>query len=164
MISLVVAKAHRNVIGRSNNLPWYLPADLKHFKEITTGKTVVMGRRTSDSIIARLGHGLPNRTNIVVTRDSSYQKEGMTIVHAIDEALAYGTENELMVIGGAELYRQTIDRADRLYVTEIDLDIDGDTFFPRIDPALWREVARESHTRDERNPNDYDFVIFDRIV
>lgn len=163
MISLVVAKAHRNVIGRSNDLPWYLPADLKHFKEVTTGKTVVMGRRTSDSIIARLGHGLPNRTNIVVTRDATYQPEGMTIVHSIDDALADDTENELMIIGGAELYRQTIDRADRLYVTEIDLDIDGDTFFPRIDPALWREVARESHTRDDRNPNDYDFVIFDRI-
>lgn len=164
MISLVVAKAHRNVIGRSNDLPWYLPADLKHFKEITTGKTVVMGRHTSDSIIARLGHGLPNRTNIVVTRNTAYHPEGMTIIHSLDEALMHDPATELMVIGGAELYRQTIDRADRLYVTEIDLDIDGDTFFPRIDPSIWCEVARESHSHDDLNPNDYDFVVFDRIA
>lgn len=163
MISLIVAKAHRNVIGRSNDLPWYLPADLKHFKEMTVGKTVIMGRKTADSIITRLGHGLPDRTNIVVTRDQSYHQEGMTTIHSLDDALAQ-SDGEIMVIGGAEMYRQSIDRADRLYVTEIDVNIDGDTFFPRIDPAIWHEVSREAHSRDDRNPYDYDFVVFDRTV
>src|SRR5664279_487437 len=104
MISLIAAVAHHNVIGRSNDMPWYLPADFKHFKQLTNQKTVVMGRNTSDSIIARLGHGLPGRTNIVVTRDESYQPEGMRVVHSLDQALRNDDDLELMVIGGAQLY------------------------------------------------------------
>ncbi len=164
MIALIVATAHRNVIGASNDLPWYIPADLKHFKDVTTGKTVVMGRNTADSIVARLGHGLPNRTNIVVTRDESYYPEGFEVVHSLSSALGHDDESELLIIGGAQIYEQTIGLADRLYVTEIDADIDGDTFFPEINLTTWRETARESHIKDERNPYDYDFVIFDRIT
>lgn len=163
MISIFVATAHRNVIGKSNDLPWYLPADLKRFKELTRGKTVVMGRNTSDSIIARLGHGLPDRTNIVVTRDESYQPEGMHVVHSLEDALKNENDTELMILGGAQIYQQTIDRADRVYMTEVDADIDGDTFFPEMDLDEWAEVARESHQKDERNQYNYDFVTFDRV-
>ena len=163
MISLIAAKAHRNVIGKSNDLPWYLPADLKHFKLITTGKTVIMGRKTADSIIARLGHGLPDRTNIVVTRDQTYQPDDMTVVHSLDEVLTEKISDELIVIGGAQIYKQAIDHADKLYITEVDADIDGDTFFPEIDPAMWRESSRKSHDPDDQNQYRYDFVTYDRI-
>lgn len=155
--------ANENVIGKSNDLPWYLPADLKHFKQLTLKKTVLMGRKTADSILARLSHGLPNRKNVVLTRDMSYKPEGMEIVHSLNDVLV-DTDTELMIIGGAQLYEQTINRADRLYVTEVHADIHGDTFFPKIDSMIWTEVAREKHTSDDSNQYDYDFVTLNRTV
>lgn len=158
MISLIVAKANNNVIGSKNDLPWYLPADLRHFKDITTGHTVLMGRTTFNSILSRLGKPLPNRENVVITRDEDFTYHEVTVIHSIDDIKTLG---DVFVIGGAEIYRQTINIADRLYVTEVHADIDGDTYFPALSVS-WKEVSRESHTADDKNPHDYDFVIYER--
>lgn len=163
MISLIVAIAHDNVIGRSNDLPWYLPADLKHFKEITTGHTVIMGRKTYDSIAARLGKPLPNRHNVILTREEKFVVPGATVVNSLEIALEEHENEEVFVIGGAEIYSQALSHADKLYVTEIDADITGgDTFFPLIDPQEWRETSREKHTKDDRNEYEYAFVTYER--
>ncbi|KKU73050.1 MAG: Dihydrofolate reductase [Parcubacteria group bacterium GW2011_GWA2_47_26] len=155
MLSLIAAISKNGVIGKENALPWYLPEDLKRFKQITTGKTVLMGRKTFESILKRLGKPLPNRKNVVVTRDSDYsvakpQTTGglatsVTMYHSIDDALKAHKGEDIIVIGGGEIYAQTIDRADKLYTTEVRQEIEGDTFFPRIDPAIWKESAREDH-------------------
>lgn len=164
MISLIVAIAHDNVIGRSNDLPWYLPADLKHFKAMTTGHTVVMGRKTYDSIAARLGGPLPDRHNVIVTRDEDMVVPGATVAHSLEIALDENKNGELFVIGGAEIYAQALPHANKLYITEVDADIvGGDTFFPLIDPAVWRETSRESHGKDDRNEHDYAFVTYERL-
>lgn len=162
MLTAVVAMAHGNVIGKTNDLPWYLPADLKHFKELTTGRTVVMGRNTCDSIFARLGHALPNRKSIVITRDTTYQPEGVIVVHSVDEALRL-VDGDADVIGGQQIYEQMLPYLDRLYVTEVDADIDGDTYFPELHQSEWQEVSRESHEKDDKNPYNYTFVVLDRI-
>ena len=158
-VSLIVAMAGNRVIGRKNRLPWRLPADLQRFKALTMGKPIVMGRKTWESI----GRPLPGRTNIVVTRDVGYQAEGCVVVHSVDQALevAAGTD-EVMVIGGANLYKQLLDRADRLYLTHVMADIEGDTWFPEFDIAQWKELERESHSSDEKNEFDYEFVTLER--
>lgn len=161
MLNYVVAKSENGVIGANGDLPWHLPADLKHFRDLTLGRTVVMGRKTFESIVARLGAPLPGRTNVVVTRNPDFAFPGVRVLHAIEEI--YELEGDVYNIGGAELFRATFDRADRLNVTEVHADIPGDTFFPEIDPAHWREIARESHKKDEKNPYDYDFVTYERF-
>ncbi len=162
MISLIVAKTSKDVIGINNDLPWYLPADLKHFKEITSDHAVVMGRKTFESIIKRLGHALPNRDNIVLTRDTSYASHEAHIIH--DISYIQTLKGNTFVIGGAEIYNITIDQADRIYVTEIHADVDGDTYFPDINSSDWREISRESHLADDKNKYDYAFVIYERIT
>lgn len=162
MLSAIVAMAHKNVIGKQNDLPWYLPADLKRFRELTTDHTVIMGRNTADSIIARLGHGLPNRKNIVITRHDDYQPEGFIVVHSLEEALKQADE-DAFIIGGAQIFSLAFPLVKRLYVTEVDADIDGDTFFPEINPEQWREMAREAHERDEKNEYNYSYVTYERI-
>ncbi len=160
-IALIAAMAENRVIGRANRLPWRLPADLKHFKQLTLGKPIIMGRNTFESI----GRPLPGRSNIVVTRDPAYRAEGCQVVHSVEQALhvADGHE-EVMVVGGAELYRQTLERADRLYLTIINAAVEGDTLFPEIEPQQWRETERETHYADDRNQYDYDFVTLERVV
>jgi dihydrofolate reductase len=158
MISIIVAKANNNVIGSKNDLPWYLPADLRHFKEVTAGHTVVMGRTTFQSIISRIGKPLPNRKNVVMTRDLEFSYPGVTTIHSLDQIKELG---DVFIIGGAEVYSQTIEMADRLYITEVHADIDGDTYFPALDSS-WREVSREKHQADEKNPYDFDFVTYER--
>ena len=160
MISLIVARAENNVIGSRNDLPWYLPADLKRFRELTTHHTVVMGRRTYDSIVERLGHALPERRNIVLTRQSIGLPDA-EIVHNVEMLKTLG---KVFVIGGEQVYNQTIHMADKLYVTEVKADIPGDARFPHIDSATWQEVSREPHTKDDRNEFDYDFVVYERVV
>lgn len=160
MISIIVAKAKNNIIGSKNELPWYLPADLRHFKAVTTGHTVVMGRTTYESIVARIGKPLPSRHNVVVTRDPGFTQPGVTVIHSIQAINELG---DVFVIGGAEMYRQTIDMADRVYITEVHAEIDGDTYFPELDNS-WYEISRESHTADEKNQYDYDFVVYQRKV
>lgn len=161
MIAFIVARAENDVIGSRNDLPWYLPDDLKRFKELTTGHTVVMGRKTFDSIVSRLGHPLPNRENIVVTRQEDFQYDGVTTLHDVDEIAKLS--GDVYVIGGAELYRATFHMADTLYITEVLAEISGDTYFPVVKPSEWREVAREHHDKDERHFAAFDFVQYERI-
>jgi dihydrofolate reductase len=159
-ISLIVAMDSNGVIGSDNGLPWHLPADLQHFKKTTMGKPILMGRKTWESI----GRPLPGRTNIVITRDSGYQAAGCVVVNSIDAALqAAGEQDEVMVIGGAEFYRQVLPQADTLYLTRIHEAFSGDTFFPELNEADWREVERSDQVANEKNPHDYSFIRLDRI-
>ena len=152
--------AENRVIGRANRLPWRLPADLRRFKSVTMGKPVIMGRKTYESI----GTPLPGRSNIVVTRDPDYRAPGCQVVHSLEQALEAGAGHaEVMVIGGAELYRQALGRAQRIYLTLVRAEVEGDTLFPDIEPQQWRELERESHRADERNQYDYDFVTLQRV-
>ncbi|MBD9469857.1 dihydrofolate reductase [Pseudoxanthomonas sp. PXM01] len=161
-ISLVVALDRHRAIGRDNDLPWRLPDDLKRFKALTLGKPVLMGRKTAES----LGRALPGRLNLVLTRRGRVPFEGMQAVMSVDEAIgiAAGQEaEELCVIGGGEVYAQTLERADVLHVTEVDTIVDGaHAFFPVFDPADWREVARESHGVDAKHALAFDFVEYHR--
>lgn len=158
-ISIVVAMADNRVIGHENRLPWHLPADLKHFKQITMGKPILMGRKTFESI----GRPLPGRTNIVITRDESYTAEGCVVVHSIEAALKAADSEEVMVIGGAEFYQQALPHADTLYLTLVEGEFEGDTFFPELDDEEWREVERSGFDADEKNPHAYSFVRLDRV-
>lgn len=158
-ITLVVAVAANGVIGRDGDLPWHLPADLAHFKRITMGKCIIMGRRTWESI----GQALPGRTNIVVSRDPEYRAEGCTLAHSLPEALrAAGDVSEVMVIGGARLYEETLPLAQRIHVTRVHADFEGDTFFPRLNESEWQEVGREERAADDRNSCAMSFVTLER--
>jgi dihydrofolate reductase len=147
-IALVVAMARNGVIGRDNAMPWRLPDEMAHFRRVTMGKPVVMGRRTWES----LGKALPGRTNIVVTRDLDYQAAGATVVHSLDEAWkAAGPVDEVCVIGGSALYAETLSIADVIYLTEVDGDVEGDTRFPQFDRGQWEETEVARHAADERH-------------
>ncbi len=157
LISLIAAMANNRVIGKDNQMPWHLPADLGHFKSITLGKPVVMGRKTYESI----GRPLPGRKNIVISHDKDYKLEGCETVSSLKDALALVSDaQEVMIIGGGYLYDLTLSIADRLYLTFIDLDVEGDTQFPDYKQLRLTEVHRESHLKDEKNPYDYQFVDF----
>jgi dihydrofolate reductase len=158
-VSLIVAMAKNRVIGVNNTLPWRLPADLKHFKALTMGHHIVMGRKTYESI----GKPLPGRTSVVVTRNAGYSAPGVTAVNSLPAAIsACGDDDEIFVIGGAELYLQAITLADRIYLTEIDADICGDAYFPEFNPAEWLETSRETHSQTEPQPLQYHFVVYHR--
>ncbi|MEK7116078.1 MAG: dihydrofolate reductase [Patescibacteria group bacterium] len=148
MLTLIAAISRDHVIGHGGKLPWHVPEDIKHFKELTTGHVVVMGRKTWESIPKKY-RPLPNRTNVVVTRQQEYRvPEGVLVFSSIDEALnnvGAREANTVFIIGGAEIYHQTIDRADRLEITHVNQDVDGDAFFPKINPAMWLEVSRDIH-------------------
>ena len=160
IVSLIAALSTNHVIGKNNQLPWHLPADLKHFKDLTLNKSIIMGRKTFDSI----GRALPNRRNIVITTQSDYKADNAETYASIDAALAAtATEAEVMLIGGAQLYKQTIARADRLYLTLVDTVIaDGDAFFPTWDPKEWSIDQEEIHAADEKNNFAYRFVMLSR--
>ncbi len=147
--------ANNRVIGKDNKMPWHLPADLKHFKAVTMAKPIVMGRKTYESI----GRPLPGRQNVIISRKLDYKIEGCEVVDSIDAAieLLSGIE-EIMIIGGGFLYSQTIKLADKLYLTFIDLDVDGDTFFPAYENLNLTEIARENYLCDKKNPHNYQFV------
>jgi dihydrofolate reductase len=157
VISLVAAMARNRVIGAGNRLPWHLPEDLKRFKRLTMGAPVIMGRKTHESILEQAGKALPGRRNIVVTRQPGARWDGCEVAGSLDAALAAARDApEVFVIGGAELYRLALPRADRLYLTLLDAAYPGDTLFPELDPADWRETARE--------PGDgFAFVTYERI-
>ena len=159
-LSIIVAMAANGVIGRDNELPWHLPADLQHFKQITMGKPILMGRKTFESI----GRPLPGRSNIVITRDGSYTAGGCEVVTSIQAALeAASGHDEVMVIGGAELYRQVLPEVETIYLTRIHEPFDGDTRFPEIRNTEWHQVERTDHEADEKNPHDYSFIRLDRV-
>lgn len=162
MISYVVAVARNGVIGREGGLPWHISSDLKRFKEITMGKPVIMGRKTWDSLPRR---PLPGRRNIVITRQAGFTAEGAEVAATPVEALRLaGDAPEVAVIGGGEVYRLFWPHVDRIYLTEVDLEVDGDTHFPALDPAEWREVAREVHPRGERDSAAFTLRILDRMT
>lgn len=161
VVSLLVAVARNGVIGRNNDLPWHLPEDLKRFKALTLGYPVVMGRRTYESIIERTGSPLPGRDNIVVTRRTGYAAPGCRVVHSLEAALAGASgAKKIFVIGGADIFALALPLANRLDVTEIDADVEGDVVFPAYDRAEWREISREAgaDAADLR----YDFVVYER--
>ena len=159
MISLIVAAATNDVIGAASDLPWRLSADLKRFKSITMGKPIVMGRKTYESI----GRPLPGRQNIVITRQAGYAADGCTIVASPEAAIAAAGEvDEIMIIGGGHIYAAFLPKADRIYLTRVQADIEGDAFLPKIDDADWTVVAQESHPADEANDYDVQFIVLDR--
>ena len=146
MIYLIAAVAKNGVIGKENALPWYIPEDLKRFKELTTGHTVLMGRKTFESIMKRNNKPLPNRTNVVITRDVNFKApEGAAVYNNLEEAFKKLKGQDIYVIGGGQIYKQTIDKADVLYITHVDKDIEGDVYFPEIDPHKWQKVEEEKH-------------------
>ncbi len=156
-ISLIAALGKNRVIGSDNSIPWKLPADMKRFKEITMGKPVIMGRKTFESI----GRPLPHRTNIIITNDKNYKADGCIVVHSADEALKAAKGSEIMVIGGAQIYKLFIPIANRMYLTFIDKEFEGDAYFPQYNKHEWKETSREEHI--DENGLKYAFVNFDRI-
>jgi dihydrofolate reductase len=158
-LSLIVAMDDNRLIGSNNNLPWQLPADLAYFKRTTMGKPIIMGRKTYASI----GRPLPGRRNIVITRDSGFSAAGCEITDGIQTALSLCSDaDEVMLIGGASLYQQTIDRASQLYITRIHHSFEGDTWFPEFDLKLWKQETREDFDADHSNPYAYSFIKFVR--
>lgn len=161
-ISLVVAAAKNNVIGKDNQLLWRLPEDMKFFKNVTWGMPVVMGRKTFES----LGKPLPGRKNIVITRQNNWTAEGTIAVKSLDDAL-FLVKNmdvkEMMVIGGGEIYQMAFEKAKRIYITRVDAEPEGDTYFPAIDPKVWKLVSQKDHEADEKHQFSYSFQIWERI-
>ena len=159
-VSIVVALSSNGVIGRDGELPWYLSADLKHFKSITMGKPIVMGRLTHESI----GRPLPGRENIVLTRDVNYLAEGCRIINHLGDISAKSLKTEeIMIIGGARLYADALPLANRLYMTEVHTEIPGDVFFPDFDREQWQEVERQYFEADEKNEFNYSFVVMQKM-
>lgn len=161
-LAIIVAMANNRAIGKDNKLLWHLPEDLKYFKRITMGKPIIMGRKTFESI----GRPLPGRLNIVVTRNTNWHHDGVKVVNSLDEAITLAEAqafiegiDEIMLIGGAELYKAALPKADKLYLTRVDADIDGDAFFPEVDDAIWQEVSREAFAPSGHNPYPYAFCV-----
>ena len=161
-ISAIVACAKNGVIGKNNEISWYLPADFAYFKRTTINHHIIMGRNCFESI----GRPLPKRTNIVITRNPFYIASGCLMVNSITEGLKMAESNgetEAFIIGGGEIYKQSVALWDKLYLTEVDLDTEGDVFFPELDMSEWQLVSKEHHTKDEKNEFDYIFKVFERI-
>jgi dihydrofolate reductase len=164
-LALIAAYAQNRVVGIDNKLPWHLPEDLKYFKRCTSGKAIIMGRKTFDSI----GRPLPNRTNIVISRNPEFQVEGVKVVSTLDEAIELAKAvneingiDEIMVIGGATIYELTLPIADRLYLTHVHANVEGDAYFPEVDFSSWHEVERADYSASETNPYDYSFVVYEK--
>ena len=159
IISIIAALDNKNIIGKKNGLPWYLPADLKHFKEITTGKPVIMGKTTYNSI----GKPLPGRTNIILSGDKNLEVQGAKVAHSIEEALkAAGNAAEVMVIGGASIYKQFLPLANKMYLTKVYNDFEGDVYFPELNLDEWQEIERQDFKANGKNAYDYSFLTFHR--
>ncbi len=164
MLSLIVAMSENQVIGINNNLPWHLPNDLQYFKKVTMGKPIILGRKTYESI----GKPLPGRRNIVITRQTDYQETGIDVVASLAEAIKLGEDialidghDEVLVIGGAEIYQQALNNVDRLYITHVLAHVDGDAYFPDVDWQNYKEVAREDFVAEGKNPYNYCFSVYD---
>lgn len=157
MVIIIAAIASNNALGKDNQLIWHLPADLKRFKSTTLGQTVVMGRKTFES----LGKALPNRNNIVITRNKNFIAADVTVVHSLEQALKISQNKEkIYILGGAEIYTQAMPFADLLDLTLVHADVEADTFFPVIDQSIWKEIRREDHKKDDKNAYDYSFVTY----
>lgn len=159
MISFLLAMDKNHVIGKDNDLPWHLPADLAYFKQTTWGHPIVMGRKTHEAI----GKALPGRRNIIVTRNSTYAAEGCEVIHSITEAFQLlDTNKEAFVIGGAQLFSAFLPYADRLYITYIHESFDGDTYFPEIAENKWIKISDKKGTKDVKNPYAFSFLIYEK--
>ncbi len=159
MISLIVAVGKNHVIGKEGKIPWRLPADFKHFKEITTGHPVIMGRKTYESI----GKALPGRTNIVLSRNPEFDPKDAATVPSLKEAWDLTKDaEEVFVIGGQSVYEQAFPLAEKVYMTLVDVEMDGDTFFPALDKSEWRLAHSEPHAKDEKNQFDYTYLVYER--
>ena len=156
MIKIIVATSKNGVIGNDNSLIWHLPADLKHFKNLTTNNTIVMGRKTYESI----GKALPNRRNIIITRQGDYNPEDCEVVSSLEEALLLCAEN-CFIIGGGQIYKQSIDMADKIYLTLIDEEFEGDTYFPEMGTE-WHVVSKIDNEPDDKNKHRYSFIEYER--
>lgn len=157
MLTIIAAVAKNNALGKNNQLIWHLPADLKRFKKITSGHHVIMGRKTFES----LGKPLPNRTTIIITRNTNFKAAGCIIVNSLTEAVKIAAIDEYpFILGGAEIYKQAMDVADILDLTIVHKEFDADVFFPEIDPTIWKETSREDLKADDKNKYDYSFVTF----
>jgi len=164
-ISLIAAVSNNRVIGKNNDLPWHLPDDMKYFMQTTKAHHVIMGRKNYHSIPEKF-RPLPNRTNIVVTRQQEFEAPGCLVVHSIEDALAIARNNkeeEVFIIGGSEIYSQGLAFATRLYLTEIKAPIEGDTYFPTFDKEQWKEVSRKHHSYDDRHAYSFDFVVYEKV-
>ncbi|MCS3868211.1 dihydrofolate reductase [Chryseobacterium ginsenosidimutans] len=162
MTTIVVAMGEKNEIGFENQLLWHLPKDLKHFKDTTSGHPIIMGRKTYESI----GKPLPNRTNIVISRKKNWFVEGILIVGSIKEAIKFAKkiDEEVFIIGGGNIYEQTIDLVDKLEVTLVKADLQADTYFPKIDAKIWKKVSETCHEKDEKNQYDFCFQTYEKVV
>ena len=159
IISLIAAMGKNRTIGNKGKLPWNLPADMKYFRDKTRGKPVIMGRKTYESI----GKPLPDRKNIIITHDNEFKAENCTVVHSADEAIkAAGNVEEVMVIGGSQIYKEFLPKANKLYLTKIDAEFEGDTYFPKYKIEEWKEISYEEHERDAENEYDYGFIVLER--
>ena len=157
-VSMIVAAAENGVIGKDGDMPWRLSADLKNFKAITSGHTIIMGRKTWDSI-QRL---LPGRTTVIVTRQSNFNVDGAIVVGSLEDALSATEDESPFVVGGAEIYRLAMPHVSRIYLTRVHADIEGDTVMPEIDFNLWQQLESTSFTSDEKNSHDYSFEIYEK--
>lgn len=163
MITIIAAIGNNNELGKGNDLIWYLPADLKRFKKRTTGHPIVMGRNTFESI----GKPLPNRRTIIITRNTSYQKEGCEVVHSLEDAIELiASQEDAFIIGGAQIYKEAMEKnvVDQLDITKVHQDFDADVFFPAIDSMVWEEVSRENFSPDEKNLFTYSFINYKKTV
>ena len=159
IVTVIAAIAKNNALGKDNELIWHLPADLKRFKKTTTGHHIIMGRNTYESI----GKPLPNRTTVIITKNTNYKVDGCIIVHSLDEALEISKQDETpFIIGGAQIYKQAISIVDKLDITEVHHSFDADVFFPKIDLTIWKEKNRTLFKADEKNKYDYSFVSYIR--
>ena len=161
MITIIAAIGKNNALGKDNQLLWRLPKDLKHFKSLTENHRIIMGRKTYESI----GKALPNRTNLVVSRKENWFAEDILIVSKLKEAIKFAKkiDEEVFIIGGGEIYKQTMELADRLEITLVEEDFEADTFFPKIDLKIWQKVNEEFHPKDEKNDHDFYFQTYEKI-
>jgi dihydrofolate reductase len=162
IISAIAAMSENRVIGSDNQLPWHLPADLRHFKTLTSGHPILMGRKTYESI----GRPLPNRTNIIITRNRDFHAPQCVVVTSLEEAIASATgmqSDEIFIIGGAEVYQQLLPHIERIYLTIVHDTFEGDAFFPLLDPKEWKESGRELHEEDDENEYACSFVVMERV-
>jgi len=154
-VSIIVATSRNNVIGKDNNLIWHLSSDLKRFKKLTTGHHIIMGRKTFESI----GKPLPDRVSVIITNQNDYEAKGCKVVHSLDEALQIvENDQEVFVIGGGSIYSEALSRANKIYLTLVHKDFEGDTYFPQLDYKDWESLSREDHLPDEKNPFPYSFI------
>ena len=156
MITIIAAIGKNNELGKDNDLIWYLPADLKRFKKVTTGHTIIMGRNTFESI----GKPLPNRRSIIITRNKNYKQEGCEVVHSLEEAINLVQGEKAFIIGGAQIYKESLEKglADQLDITQVHQNFEADVFFPEIDPKTWQEFSREDFEADDKNKFDFSFL------